>query len=76
MTINDPSNSLGFAWGRYALCARCIKPSAALWRLKDRPEIAGSETKLNHLLFRIATVRRELGYAPASPGKRKRRRAG
>ena len=76
VTINDPSNSLGFAWGRYALCARCIKPSAALWRLKDRPEIAGSETKLNHLLFRIATVRRELGYAPASPGKRKRRRAG
>ncbi|KAH8058181.1 hypothetical protein JL722_6032 [Aureococcus anophagefferens] len=38
VTINDPSNSLGFAWGRYALCARCIKPSAALWRLKDRPD--------------------------------------
>ena len=70
VTIND--GVLGFANGRFALCHACVK-SSQFWRVQRRPEIAGAPAKLAHLLFRIATIRRELGYKrAASPGKPKR----
>lgn len=77
VTINETGSPLGFPNARFSLCARCVRSSTQLWRVQYRPEIAGSETKLNHLLFRIATVRRELGYKrqEASPKKKQRRRA-
>jgi hypothetical protein len=38
--------------------------SDTLWRVMNRPEIRGDGQKLAHLLFRIETVRRELGLKP------------
>ena len=63
VVINDPPNVLGFEWGRFALCRRCMR-SDTLWRVMNRPEIKGDGQKLAHLLFRIETVRRELGLKP------------
>ena len=60
VVINDPPNVLGFERGRFALCRRCMR-SDTLWRVMNRPEIKGDGQKLAHLLFRIETVRRELG---------------
>jgi hypothetical protein len=52
-----------------------------LWRVMHRPEIKGDGHKLAHLLFRIETVRRELGLKPrykraVSASSRRRRRQG
>ena len=63
VVINDPPNVLGFERGRFALCRRCMR-SDTLWRVMNRPEIRGDGQKLAHLLFRIETVRRELGLKP------------
>ena len=63
VVINDPPNVLGFERGRFALCRRCMR-SDTLWRVMNRPEIKGDGQKLAHLLFRIETVRRELGLKP------------
>ena len=63
VVINDPPNVLGFERGRFALCRRCMR-SDTLWRVMNRPEIKGDGQKLAHLLFRIETVRRELGLPP------------
>ena len=80
VVINDPPNVLGFERGRFALCRRCMR-SDTLWRVMNRPEIKGDGQKLAHLLFRIETVRRELGLKPrykravaASSSRRRRRR--
>ncbi len=80
VVINDPPNVLGFERGRFALCRRCMR-SDTLWRVMNRPEIRGDGQKLAHLLFRIETVRRELGLKPrykravaASSSRRRRRR--
>lgn len=67
VTIRDAV--LGFPNDRFALCAECVK-SAHLWRVARRPELRGEKARLDHLLFRIATIRRELGLA-ADPKKRK-----
>jgi hypothetical protein len=68
---------LGFERGRFALCRRCMR-SDTLWRVMNRPEIKGDGQKLAHLLFRIETVRRELGLKPrykrAVAASRRRRR--
>ena len=78
--INDPPNVLGFEKGRFALCRRCMR-GEQLWRVMHRPEIKGDGHKLAHLLFRIETVRRELGLKPrykraVSASSRRRRRQG
>ncbi len=77
VVINDPPNVLGFERGRFALCRRCMR-SDTLWRVMNRPEIRGDGQKLAHLLFRIETVRRELGLKPrykrAVTASRRRRR--
>ena len=77
VVINDPPNVLGFERGRFALCRRCMR-SDTLWRVMNRPEIKGDGQKLAHLLFRIETVRRELGLKPrykrAVTASRRRRR--
>ena len=54
--------------------------SDTLWRVMNRPEIRGDGQKLAHLLFRIETVRRELGLKPrykraVTASSRRRRRA-
>ena len=79
VVINDPPNVLGFERGRFALCRRCMR-SDTLWRVMNRPEIKGDGQKLAHLLFRIETVRRELGLKPrykraVTASSRRRRRA-
>ena len=80
VVINDPPNVLGFERGRFALCRRCMR-SDTLWRVMNRPEIKGDGQKLAHLLFRIETVRRELGLKPrykravAASSRRRRARA-
>lgn len=69
--------SLPWPNGRFSLCAQCLR-SQRFARIGARPEINHDSTRLGLTLFRIATVRRELGYArkdkPRSSSAGRRRR--
>ncbi|KAJ8607227.1 hypothetical protein CTAYLR_009923 [Chrysophaeum taylorii] len=70
ITIND--QTVRWRNGRFAICDDCVNGNT-LFRIARRPEIANDPVKLNLVLFRIATVQRELARPTA---KRRSNNAG
>ncbi|KAJ1461849.1 hypothetical protein M885DRAFT_507004 [Pelagophyceae sp. CCMP2097] len=65
--IND--RALDWPNRRFGVCSSCLKSNVWL-RIAKRPEIHGA-SQLRATLFRIATVRRELGLATHLPHSKK-----
>lgn len=68
-TVFITDRALQWRNGRFAMCSSCIR-TRKLVRIASRPEIDNDSTKLSHVLFRIATVRRELIHAKISKRRR------